>query len=324
MKRENIAKISAVIITIALVAILLSQIPIADIITTLAGIDPLYLVVGFVLYVCSYFFRALRFHILLNKEVGIRDLFNIVCVHNMMNNILPARTGELSYIYLLKKKHNKKTGEGIATLAIARAFDFIAISALFFISAITVGELPAVISNAILTIAIFLAIVALFLVISVYKGKGFMQKIEQIASKLNLERFRVIEFLIGKGKETTKSFDVIQSKKVLFYSFLFSIFIWLFQYYVAYILLNALELNLTISLVVLGSTLSFFIIVLPIPSFGGFGVYEVAWTVAFVPLGILKEKAILVGFGIHAIFSFFYLIMGVYGGIKLKFFRFSV
>ena len=56
MTRQTIAKISAVVITVALVAILLSQIQIADIITTLAGIDPLYLIAGFVLYVCSYFF----------------------------------------------------------------------------------------------------------------------------------------------------------------------------------------------------------------------------------------------------------------------------
>ena len=86
MNRKTIAKISAIVITIALVAILLSQIQISDIITTLAGINPLYLIAGFVLYVCCYFFRALRFHILLNREIGIRDLFNIVCVHNMANN----------------------------------------------------------------------------------------------------------------------------------------------------------------------------------------------------------------------------------------------
>ena len=81
MNRQTVAKISAVVITIALVAILLSQIQIADIITTLAGIDPLYLIAGFVLYACSYVFRALRFYILLDGEVGLRDLFNIVCVH---------------------------------------------------------------------------------------------------------------------------------------------------------------------------------------------------------------------------------------------------
>lgn len=133
MTRQTIAKLSAVVITIALVAILLSQIQIADIIATLAGIDPLYLIAGFVLYVCSYFFIALRFHILLDGEVGLRDLFNIVCVHNMMNNILPARTGELSYIYLQKSLHNKKAGEGVATLFVTRVFDFIVFVVLTFI-----------------------------------------------------------------------------------------------------------------------------------------------------------------------------------------------
>jgi uncharacterized membrane protein YbhN (UPF0104 family) len=93
MKRENIAKIAAVVITVILVAILLSQIQIVDIITTLAGINPLYLVAGFALYVCSCFFRALRFYILLDTEVGLRDLFNIVCVHNMANNILFSLLG---------------------------------------------------------------------------------------------------------------------------------------------------------------------------------------------------------------------------------------
>lgn len=63
MTRKTIAKLSAIVITVVLVDIQLSQIRIADIITTLAGIDPLYLVAGFVLYVCSYYFRALRFHI---------------------------------------------------------------------------------------------------------------------------------------------------------------------------------------------------------------------------------------------------------------------
>ena len=91
MARETIAKIAAVVITIALVTIRLLQIKISDIITTLAGITPLYLIAGFVLYIGSYFFRALRFHILLNGEVGLRDLFSVVCVHNMVNNILPTQ-----------------------------------------------------------------------------------------------------------------------------------------------------------------------------------------------------------------------------------------
>ena len=53
MKQKNIAKISAVVITVVLVGILLSQIRVTDIITILIGIDPVYLVVGFGLYILS-------------------------------------------------------------------------------------------------------------------------------------------------------------------------------------------------------------------------------------------------------------------------------
>ena len=113
--KKLLAKISAVIISVVLVAILLSQINLRDITTTLTSIDPIYLVIGFVLYIFTYFFRALRFYILLNNKVSIKHLFSIVCVHNMANNIMPARTGEISYVYLLKNcmtynlSSNKKT-----------------------------------------------------------------------------------------------------------------------------------------------------------------------------------------------------------------------
>ncbi|NAS89698.1 hypothetical protein C4E24_08220 [ANME-1 cluster archaeon AG-394-G21] len=160
--KGKIAKISAVVITIVLAAVLLSQIEVNEVITTLASVDPLHVIAGFVLYTCSYFLRAFRFHILVNKKVKIRDLFNIVCVHNMLNNILPARTGELSYIYLLKKLHNKKTGEGIATLFVARVFDFITISLLFIGSAFVIQDLSEIIMKLVWVITLFLGTITIF------------------------------------------------------------------------------------------------------------------------------------------------------------------
>lgn len=48
MKHESIAKISAVVITLVLVALLLSQISIGDVAKTLTSIDPIYLIIGFI------------------------------------------------------------------------------------------------------------------------------------------------------------------------------------------------------------------------------------------------------------------------------------
>lgn len=313
----KIKTILALLVSIALIAILLTQIQIDELIYAFISINPLYVFIGFILYACSYVFRALRFKVLLNNRIKFKDLFSIVCVHNLINNMLPARTGELSYIYLVSSR-NVSTGEGIATLTIARAFDFITISLLFFISAMLVEELPATISNAFLAIAIFLIIVLLFLAISAYKGKEFMDKVEIIAKKLNIKRFRIISFLIEKSNETAGSFNVIQSKKVIFYSFLFSIFIWISQYYVAYILLKAMDVDLDMTLVVLGSTFSLFANILPTPSIGAFGVYESGWAIAFISLGISKEIAVKSAFITHITTFFYFLILGVYGLSLIK------
>lgn len=319
MNRKTIAKIAAVVITIALVAILLSQIQIADIITTLAGINPLYLIAGFVLYVCSYFFRALRFHILLNREVGLRDLFNIICVHNMVNNILPARTGELSYIYLLKKLHNKKAGEGIATLFVARVFDFIAISLLFFISALMIQDLPAIIMKAIWAIAFFMILVIIFLITLLYFGESFLNLVRRFFKKFNLDKKNFAGYLLRKGEETAESFGKIKSKKVIFGSFLFSVLVWAFIYLFEYFILREMGITLTIWAVVVIGTFLLLMTILPIPSVCGFGTGEGAWTIAAMSFGISKEMSIISGFGLHILLIAYFLILGCYGLLVMKF-----
>jgi uncharacterized protein (TIRG00374 family) len=318
--KGKLAKISAVVITIALVAILLSQIQIADVITTLAGIDPLYLIVGFAFYVCSYFFRALRFHILLNKEVGLRDLFNIVCVHNMVNNILPARTGELSYIYLLKKLHNKETGEGIATLFVARVFDFISISLFFFISALMIQDLPTIILNVIVGIAAFLVLIVIFLITLLYFEDSFLNLVRNFFSRFNWDKKYFGDYLLRKGEETVVSFEKIKTsgKVTVITLILVSFGIWMSLYSLNYILVGAMNINLGYFVVLLASTFAIFTTVLPIQGIGGFGTIEGGWAVGFIAVGLTREVAISSGFGYHIIIWIYFLILGCGGLFRMS------
>jgi conserved hypothetical protein len=140
MDKKNQALIAAATVTAVLLYLLLSQIDPHDIISTLKGIDASYLAGGFILYSLCNIFRALRFHILLDQEIKLFPLFNLVCIYNMMNNLAPMRTGELSYIYMLKKLHNKNAITGASTLILSRIFDFIAIGTLFLASAWMIGD----------------------------------------------------------------------------------------------------------------------------------------------------------------------------------------
>ena len=316
--KDKIAKISAVIITITFVAILLSQIEVSNVITTLAGIDPLYLIAGFVLYVCSYFFRTLRFHILLNREVRIKDLFNIVCVHNIANNILPARTGELSYIYLLKKLHNKKTGEGVATLMVARVFDFITISCLFSISALIIQDLPEMIVKVVWVIALFMILIVIFLIILLYFGILFLNLAKKFFRIFNSEKKQIIDYLLRKGEETVESFERIKSSGRVIEIITVSMGIWLSLYSVNYILVTAMNINLSFFMVLLASTFSIFTTILPIQGIGGFGTLEGGWAVGFITVGLTKEIAISSGFAYHVIVYLYFLVLGCIGLLSIK------
>ena len=314
----NLAKILAVVITIASVATLLSQIQISDVITTLAGIDPLYSVAGFVLYACSYVFRALRFHILLNRDVGLRDLFNIVCVHSMVNNILPARTGELSYIYLLKKLHNKKAGEGFATLFVARVFDVITIATLFFISTLMIRDLPAIIMNTVWVIALLMLLIVIFLIILLYFGESFLNKIRRFFERFNLDKKYFVDYLLRKGEETVESFEKIKSNWRVFELITVSIGIWLSLYALNYMLVLAMHINLAFFAVLLGSTFLIFTTILPVQGIGGFGTIEGGWAVGFIAVGLTKEVAISSGFVVHIISLVYFLILGLLGMISMR------
>ena len=255
MKSESLKILTSIIITIILVSTLLSQIQIADVITTLMSIDPVYLAMGFGLYLLSHFLRAMRFYILFKGDIKLRDLFNIVCIHNMMNNILPARTGELSYIYLLKKYHNKNIGEGVATLLVARVFDIISISLLFGVSALMIKDLPDMVAKVVFFIVFFLALVILFLITLLYSGNSFLNLVRIFFKRFGIEKKWIVDYILRKGVETVESFEELKSITDIYRAFIYSILIFSLGYLTVYTILCGMDIHLPIQKVVLGGSL---------------------------------------------------------------------
>jgi glycosyltransferase 2 family protein len=310
MKQKNSIKVLAVLITIVLVSLLFTQVDLRDIITTLQNINPLYLLAGFLLYTISYVFRAWRFHILLNKEVSIRDLFHIECVHNMMNNLLPARTGELSYIYLLKKGSNRTTGEGIATLVLARIFDFVCIIVLFFIAAMFTKNLPQIILSTIWIIGLLLLFFIAFLAF-LFHSKHPLTYLKHFFHKVHLDQYKIGVYVLNKGTETITCLDKIRDRWIYSQIFLISLPIWLTNYLMVFVLMTGMNLNLPLQVVVLGSTFSLISTLLPVNGIAGFGTQEGFWVLIFVPLGLTLNSAIVSAFIVHIVIITYYVILGV-------------
>jgi uncharacterized protein (TIRG00374 family) len=318
MRHKFPVKILALLITVVLLALLFTQIDLNDVITTLQNINPIYLLAGFMVYMCSYFFRAWRFHILLNREVGIKDLFDIECVHNAVNNLLPARTGELSYVYLLKRINNKTTGEGVATLVVARIFDLIALIILFFIATFLIITIPKIILDALWIIAIFAFFLFIILVLILTRGKKFVTGVQNVVRKLHCENNRGVNYLIRKGFETVESLDKIQMKKSFAALIASSLLIWGFNYFIVYLLMVGMNFQISILLVILGGTFILLTTVLPIQGIAGFGTTETIWTLVFVPLGLSLDQAIISGFCYHIVIILYFTILGLYGWVAIR------
>ena len=87
------------------------------------------------LAVASLFFRTLRWNIMLpeNAVWSKKGLFSIIAVSFMINNILPARMGEVARAVLLWKKNGYSPAVAIGSLVLERFIDLLAFMSCFFI-----------------------------------------------------------------------------------------------------------------------------------------------------------------------------------------------
>ncbi|MEM2175657.1 MAG: lysylphosphatidylglycerol synthase transmembrane domain-containing protein, partial [Candidatus Micrarchaeia archaeon] len=202
MSSKNLSLILSILLAGLILPFLLSQIDINLFFETLNIINPIYILFAFLSYFSTYLLRTWRFCILTNKEIKFLDMLKIVCIHNMFNNLLPARTGELSFIYLLRKFHKKDLEEGFAILLAARVFDGLSILFLFLISAFLVGFEMGIIFY-ILSIPIFTLMLSFKFIknlnLAVNSNNKFLSLLLEVLKKI-LDGFRSIK--LGKAELT--------------------------------------------------------------------------------------------------------------------------
>jgi len=124
---------------------------------------------------------------------------------------------------------------------------------------------------------------------------------EKILISLKLKRFNKTEFILKKSRETIGCFHVIKSKRIIFYTLINSFAVWFFLYLMNLSLFRGMGQDIPLNLVILGSTFAALTNIVPVPSVANIGVYEGAWALAFISLGIEKEIAISSGFAVHVI-----------------------
>src|SRR5689334_22275449 len=119
-----IFRLLGLVVSVALLIFLILQIDLQEFLAMIQGISVVSLFIAFLIYMLLNFFRAMRFRVLLGGEdISTQTLYSIALYHNFLVRTLPFKTGELSYIMMIRHYLRKPVVEGVGSLVSARLFD---------------------------------------------------------------------------------------------------------------------------------------------------------------------------------------------------------
>lgn len=290
------AWLASLTISVGLFAWLLSDTDLGELagLARQAGPAPL---AGFaVLMAASILIRAARFRVLLGETVPLSLLAGITMVRNLFVDLLPARAGELSFVYLLTTRAGRPVEEALATIVLCVLLDVIALAPLLLIAVLVIGGGVAARTELLVAGSVGLAGMA-------YLALRLAGPASRLAARL-LERHapRRLAAMAPRLQLLAESLASARTSGRLLPAFALSALLRGCKYGSVYFLMLAVLTPLGYT----ASRLGFFPVfvaavsaeiaaALPLHGLGGFGTYETAWTLTFSRLGFPRDHAIASG-----------------------------
>ena len=304
--------IISIIVTLLIILLLFKWIDIGDLAKAVKNLSLPSMIIAIVAYLFIYFFRALRFKVLLKNKLKLRELFDIVCIHNLFNQLIPMRVGEISYVYMIKKSKKASTKDAIMSLLIARLYDLITTVLSLLMSFLFIAKIPESVLKSTWVI-VFLVLLLILFIFIIIKQKIRVQNII----------FKIVIFLKTKkllpgaiANKLTKKKDIFGfkiSKTDNLFITLYSVLIWAADYLFFWMVFRQIIPGISFWVIVVGGSLLNFGTLLLMQGVAGFGTTEGIWSVALISLGINETLAISSSFIIHIIQVSLFVTFGIYG-----------
>jgi glycosyltransferase 2 family protein len=276
---------------------------------------PLWLA-GLGVWVLLYLGRAARF-VMLAPRTPYVTMLCIAAVHNFVLRILPFRTGELAYAFLVKRAGTAGLGESLISLLLLRILDSVAVVIVFaaalafhrgtYLADRRIGLIAAG-AAAIVGLALVTALVpALRLVLRAARG---------LLRALRLEARPAVEALLRKAGGAIEDFARLRPAAIVRITAV-SLVLWLLTFAAFFAIMRAFSMPVGIAQTILGSTAAVVTAFLPIGGIGSFGTLEAGWALGFALVGLEQTKAVTSGFGVSLSTFAYGAILGLLGWIGL-------
>ena len=274
------------------------------------------LLIGFGCYCLLVLAKALRFRALLNLNSGVYQVFPILAMHTFWGNILPMRTGDVSYVYLMQRHQKIDATQGVASLLVASLIDLVLLMGLVVATAWLLRTalrdtfsgtvlylIPLLMGGGLVTVVIF-----------VYAAPNVCMRIaERCAGPLLALEKRPVSWTVDKVLAVLRELTTFRSNKrfleVWVYSVLCLVIRFGFQCYL--VTEMGVEIPMTEMLFALAFTNVFNL--LPVQTIGNFGTTEFPFVWLLNHFGTSIETATVTGFSLHILILLYCLPLGASG-----------
>jgi len=320
-KRTFFYVIISILLSVLLMGLLLSRIEAKELAETLTRIFLPALLAYMAIALLGAVLRAWRYKIFLSpRPIRRRDLLMATFIRNSFVDLLPARIGSLSFIYVLNKRLDFAFEAATSAFVASFVYDFLTLSPFVFAAVVAVGLGAVSISTpALLVVAgVFFALWILIL----WKLIPFLTLALAVFGRIlgilkwKDKKWAVVS--VEKIRATIESLALIQGKKLAVPIFVLSLGIRAAKYVSLYFLLFALLRSLGFGMaglsfwkLILGITGAEITSVLPVKGLAGFGTWESVWALTMGMMGLEQRIAILSGLGVHLLTNLFEYTLGI-------------
>lgn len=268
----------------------------SDLWRTLQQVKVWWLVPGLLIYFGGMVVRAWRWQYLLKplKKVSISNLFQILMIGYMGNNVFPLRMGEVLRAVVLKRREDVSISGCLATIVVEKIFDAVVVVGFVLLNLGQLALLPGGLSFsqvsglATWAAAIFLFGLAVFVTVAMFPqpAQHFLHKVINTITPM---RWR--DPVINIADKFLDGLMSLRSPKDAVMILLTSILVWLMETGLYWSVGRALNLELTFGQLLLLNGLVNMVLLIPAAP-GGLGTFDAAGRAVLEAYGIPAEPAL--------------------------------
>ena len=275
-----------------------------EIANALKSADPFYIVLAIITQFATLFLLAQRWGLIIKSldiEVPKRELFPMLLVGMMINNVTPSGRGggEPVRAYMLSRSSDSSVESAFATVIVDRALDtfpmlflaIITIISMIFFFELNIGVIIALVTSVVVITSVFL----IFMYMCINEAAG--EKIVLWAVKI-VRKFKDYDNLEEKAIEALGNFQysfklMIKDKKLAFYGILISCAAWALEILRVYFVFCAFEVNASIIVIAEVFIISCLLGIIPLLP-GGLGTVDSTMALLYSAAGITSSVSVAV------------------------------